>query len=225
MTFEKLLRSISTAASQMLGILRKSCRVFHYILLLGRCFRGFVLPVSEYWFLVWCSTAYTHINYGQCSRWCQFVNLGWLWVKHCTSSICGSVMYAEQIMWNPMHPRGGSIPGPYVPVRVTRDVFSLMITPMRHLAAETPSPAGLLFPCQYLWGTITVTPYSMVLDWRVSRTGPMNFYWPTCSLHFCFLLFSLSFLSFYELVLLGWGLRIGMVLIAFSQPIGIANIF
>ena len=45
MTFEKHLHSISRAASQRLGILRKYWRVFHDRALLGRCFRGFVLPV------------------------------------------------------------------------------------------------------------------------------------------------------------------------------------
>ena len=48
MTFEKHLRSVSRAASQRFGILRKSWRVFHDRSLLGRCFRGFVLPVLEY---------------------------------------------------------------------------------------------------------------------------------------------------------------------------------
>ena len=42
---EKYLRSVSKAASQRLGILRKSWRVFHDRSLLGRCFRGFVMPV------------------------------------------------------------------------------------------------------------------------------------------------------------------------------------
>ena len=37
MTFEKHLRSVSRAASQRLGILRKSWQVFHDRLLLGRC--------------------------------------------------------------------------------------------------------------------------------------------------------------------------------------------
>ena len=45
MTFEKHLRYVSRAASQRLGILRKSWQVFHNRLLIGRCFRGFVLPV------------------------------------------------------------------------------------------------------------------------------------------------------------------------------------
>ena len=48
LTFEKHLRSVSRAAFQRLGILRKSWQVFHDRLLLGRCLRGFVLPVLEW---------------------------------------------------------------------------------------------------------------------------------------------------------------------------------
>ena len=62
MTFEKHLRLVSRAASQRLGILRKSWRVFHDRLLLGRCFPGFVLPVLEYCSAVWCSAADTHLK-------------------------------------------------------------------------------------------------------------------------------------------------------------------
>ena len=62
MTFEKHLRSVSRAASQRLGILRKSWQVFHNRLFLGRCFRGFVLPVIWYCAAVWCSAADTHLR-------------------------------------------------------------------------------------------------------------------------------------------------------------------
>ena len=62
MTFEKHLRSISRAVSQRFGILRKSWPVFHDISLLVRCFRGFVLPVLEYCFTVWWSSADTHLQ-------------------------------------------------------------------------------------------------------------------------------------------------------------------
>ena len=55
MTFEMYLLSVSRAASQRLGILRKPWRVFHDRSLLGRCFSGFVLPVLEYCSAVWCS--------------------------------------------------------------------------------------------------------------------------------------------------------------------------
>ena len=62
MSFERHLRSVSRAASQRLGILRKSWQVFHDRSLLGRCFRGFVLPVLEYCSSVWCSAADTHLR-------------------------------------------------------------------------------------------------------------------------------------------------------------------
>ena len=47
-TFVKHLRSVSRAASQRLGILRKSSWVFHDRSLLVRCSRGFVLPWSSF---------------------------------------------------------------------------------------------------------------------------------------------------------------------------------
>ena len=61
MAFEKHLCSVSRAASQILGILRKSWRVFHDRSLLGMCFRGFVLPVLEYCFTVWYTAAAAHL--------------------------------------------------------------------------------------------------------------------------------------------------------------------
>ena len=42
--------------------LEQSWRVFHDRLLLGRCFRGFVLPILEYCSAVRCSAADTHIS-------------------------------------------------------------------------------------------------------------------------------------------------------------------
>ena len=61
-TFEKHFRSVSSAASQRLGILRKSWQVFHDRLLIWRCFWGFVLQVLEYCSAVWCSAADTHLR-------------------------------------------------------------------------------------------------------------------------------------------------------------------
>ena len=59
LTFEKHLRSVSRAASQRLGISKKSWRVFHDKLLIGRCFWSFVLPVLECCSAMWCSAADT----------------------------------------------------------------------------------------------------------------------------------------------------------------------
>ena len=80
-----------------------------------------------------------------------------------------------------MHPLYGAIPGRYVPVRLHAVLWPHSGTLMRLLAAEPRSTAGLLFPYQYICGTILVTPHSMVWDWRASREGLMNFYWPSCS--------------------------------------------
>ena len=44
MTFEKHLRSVSSAAAQRLGIMRKSWQVFHDRSLLVRSFWSFILP-------------------------------------------------------------------------------------------------------------------------------------------------------------------------------------
>ena len=114
MTFEKHLRSVSRAASQRLGILRKSWRVFHDRLLLGRCFRGFLLPVLEYCSAVWCSAADTHLRLLH-----RVVNGAWFLngsVLHCDLAHRRSVAVLcmlYKIRCNPMHPLYGT-------VRVTR---------------------------------------------------------------------------------------------------------
>ena len=54
MTFENHLRSVSTAASRRIGILRNFWLVFRNQSLLVRSFRGFVLPDLEYCSAVWC---------------------------------------------------------------------------------------------------------------------------------------------------------------------------
>ena len=53
MTFEKHLRSLSSAAAQRLGIM---------ISVLPRSFWSFVLPVLEYCSVVWCSAANSHLK-------------------------------------------------------------------------------------------------------------------------------------------------------------------
>ena len=62
MTFEKNLCSVSSAAAQRLGIMRKSWQVFHDRSLLLRSFWSFVLPVLEYCSAVWCSATDSHIK-------------------------------------------------------------------------------------------------------------------------------------------------------------------
>ena len=109
------------AASQRLGILRKSWRVFHDRLLLGRCFRGFVLPVLEYCSAVWCSAAEAHLKLlDRPVSGARFLTGGVFEcdIAHRRSVAVMCMLY--NIRCNPMHPLNGALPGPYVSVRVTR---------------------------------------------------------------------------------------------------------
>ena len=160
--------------------------------LLGKCFLGFVLPVLQYCSAVWCSAADTHL--GGTSF------LGRVWVWHCTSSICGSIMYhVQDQVWS-------DAPSLWSSARAVCAMAGYMLCfnrtsiffIMRLLAAEPRSSTGLLFSFHYLCGTILVTQYSIVWDVRVSRAGPMPFYLPSCLLHFRLILFSLSLHS------MGW---------------------
>ena len=121
LTFEKYFRTVSRAVSQRLGILRKSWRIFHDRLLIGRCFWDFVFQVLEYCSAVWCSAADAHLKLldrvvsGAC-----FLDGG---VLNCNLSHRRSVavlFMLYKIRCHPMHPLCGALPVPYVRVRVTR---------------------------------------------------------------------------------------------------------
>ena len=130
-----------------------------------------------------------------------------VWVWYCTSSFCDSIMYAVQDQVKPDAPFTVLYLGRMCQCGLHVVLWSYIGTLMLLLAAEHSSTTGLLFHCQYLCGTILVTPYSMVWDRRVSRDGPMPSYWPSCLLLFWLQLLSFSLPSFYGLVLWGWGIR------------------
>ena len=110
---------LSRAASQRLGILRKSWQVFHDRSLLGRCLRGFVLPVLEYCSAVWCSAADTHLRLlDRVVSGARFLT-GCVFecdLAHHRSVVVLCMLY--KIRCNLMHPLCGALPVPYVPVRV-----------------------------------------------------------------------------------------------------------
>ena len=101
-----------------------------------------------------------------------------------------------------------------MPVRVTQGV---VVRTSAHLCAS--SLQGLVVPQDFyshfsifIWNDLGDPVFDCV-GLAVSRAGPAG-----CSLHFCLLLFSLSLLSFYGLVLWGWGLRIDWMLVALFKP-------
>ena len=120
-TFEKHHRSVSRAASQSLGILRKSCRVFHDRSILRRFFRGFILPVLEYCPAVCCSAADTHLKLMDREVCGAHFPAGVVLECDVAHRLTVTVLCMHyKIRCNPMHPLYGAPHGPYVIVRVTR---------------------------------------------------------------------------------------------------------
>ena len=192
---------VSRAASQRLGILRKFWRVFHDRSLLGRCFRGFVLPVLEYCSAVWCSAVDTHlILLDRAVSVARFL-----------TGVCLSVTLLIVDPWQScvFFIRSGATRCTILMVLyldhmcqcVLHAVLWSHIGPLMHrLSAEPRSTAGLLFPSRCPSGTILLTQYSMVWDWRVSRAGPMPFYWPKLLYTYHSLILFFPFSSFCLLV-------------------------
>ena len=111
--------------------------MFHDRSLLGRCFRGFILPVLEYCSAVWCSAANTHLKLlDRTVSGARFLAGG---VFECDISHRRSVAVLcmlYKIRCNPVHPLNGALPGPYAPVRVTSCAMVYIGTLMHRLAAE-----------------------------------------------------------------------------------------
>ena len=96
-------------------------------------------------------------------------------------------------------------------------LWSHIGTLMHRLAAEPCSTAGLLFHFRCPSGTILLTLYSMVWDWRVSRAGPMLLYWP--KLLYPYYSFSISLLSVYTV---GWYCGAGVFLLIFCISLSLS---
>ena len=90
-----------------------------------------------------------------------------------------------------------------MPARVTHGALVVNIgTRLRLLAVELLSTIEPLCPSQYLFGTILVTQYLMVWDWRLLRAEPMLSCWP--NLLFLFVSYNFFFFFFHGFVVYGW---------------------
>ena len=119
-TFEKHLPSVSSAAAQRLGIMRKSWQVFHDRSLLVRSFWSFVLLVLEYCSAVWCPAADSHLKLlDRVVRSAGFLAGGVLECNLAHRRSVAELCMLFKIKSNPMHPLSGALPLPYVPARVT----------------------------------------------------------------------------------------------------------
>ena len=134
MTFEKQPRSVSSAAAQRLGFMRKSWQVFRDRQVLVRSFWSFVLPVLEYCSAVWCSAADSHLKLlDRVVRSAGFLAGGVIECNLAHRRSVAELCMLFKIKSNPMHPLSGALPLPYMPARVTRGA----LVAHRHLFAPT----------------------------------------------------------------------------------------
>ena len=99
---------------------------------------------------MWCSAVYTHLKLlDRAVRVARFLTGGVFEceISHRLSVAVMCMLY--KIRSNPIHQLNDALPGPYLPLRVTRGALvAQRYTIMHHLAAEPRSIAGLLFPIQ-----------------------------------------------------------------------------
>ena len=143
-----------------------------------------------------------------CSQWCQFLNCGCVVCDLAHRRSLAVLCMPYKIRCNPMHPLHCALPEPYtVPVCVTRGA----VITHRHIYAP---PRCRTSQYRMTFILLSVSLWNVVGDPVFDGVGLAGFKSRV----------SLSLLSFYVLVLWGWGLRTHRVLIALSQPCT-ANLF
>ena len=154
LTFEKHLRSVSRAASQGLGILRKSWRVFHDRFSRWAIYHGIL--ARTYCSAVWCSAADTHLKLldrvvsGACFLAGGLLNCN---LSHRRSVAVLCMLY--KISCNPMHPLCGALPVPYLPVWVTRGALIAHRYTYAPPRCRTPQYRSTFFPLSAsLWNDL-----------------------------------------------------------------------
>ena len=143
------------------GFLRKSGQAFHDKLLLGRCFRGFVLSVLEYCTAVWCSAAaHLKLLYRAVSE-ARFLT-GGLFECDIAHRRCVAVLFMLYKMnCNPLHPLNGALLGSYVRVRVTCGTLVADRYTYAPPRCRTSQHRRNFIPSQCRSGTILLTPCSL----------------------------------------------------------------
>ena len=124
-TFEKHVRSISSAVAQKIGLLRKSFKIFGDISVLRKCFNSFILPCLEYCSPAWSSAAPSHLKLlDRNVRACKFL-IPDLEIDLCHRRSVSSLCMLHKIFHNPNHPLKCKLPLPFQPGRVTRYALNM----------------------------------------------------------------------------------------------------
>ena len=217
MTFEKHLRSVSSAAAQRLGIMRKSWQVFHDLSLILRSFWTFVLPVLEYCSAVWWSAADSHLKLlDRVVRSAGFLAGGVLECNLAHRRSVAELCMLFNIKSNQMYPLSGALPLRYVPACVTRGALVAHRHSFSPPRCKTSQYCRSFVPLSVsLWNDLSDSVFDGVgVAGFKSRANAFLLAWSALS----FLSPTVfSFPSFQDLVVWGWGLWTDSVL-TLSRP-------
>ena len=174
--------------------------------ILWRCFKGFVLPVLEYCSAVWCSAADAHLRLlDRVVSGASFLTGDEFECSLAHRRSVAVLCMLFKIRCNPIHPLYGALPVPHVPVRITRGaVFAHRYTYAPPRCRTSQYHRTFILLSLSLCNDHSDPVFDGV-GLAFSRAVPMPFYWPSRSLTFCLLVFSLFILSFYGLVFVGLG--------------------
>ena len=204
----------------LIGTLRKSWRVYHDRSLLGRYFRGFVLPFLEYCSAVWCQAADTHLKLlDRAVSGARFITGGVFEcdIAHRQSLAVLCMLY--EIRCNAIRPLNGAHPGPYVPVRVTRRALFayrlvyLCPASQQNLAVPQDFYVLLSVPLERSCGH-----HIHVVELAGFRSRANCFYWHKLLYSYYILLLFFNFSSFcLQVGIVGLGSSADRVFITLSQ--------
>ena len=123
--FESHLRSVAASASQKLGILRKTYKVFSDPALIIKCFWSFLLPVLEYCSPVWSSAAACHLQLlDRVVRLANELCAGHIECDLEHRRLVASICMFYKLRDDCAHPLNSLLPNRRAPIRVTRLALS-----------------------------------------------------------------------------------------------------
>ncbi len=123
LTFETHINNITSQLSSLIGLLRKSIKIFNNQSIAIKCFYSYLLPIFEYCSPVWSSAASCHLNalnrvLRQIQSLIPTLNID---LEHRRSVATLCMFY--KVFHNPHHPVNYLLPPPYVPTRFTRQAM------------------------------------------------------------------------------------------------------
>ena len=155
LTFEKHITNITSTLSRLIGLLRKSLKIFNSQDIAIKCFFTFLLPIFEYCSPVWSSAADCHL--ALLDRVLRQVKILIpslkIDLKH-RRSVASLCMFYK-IFSNDFHPVRLLLPGPYVPTRMTRHNSLLNSKALRPTKCESSQFQRSFIPsCISTWNLL-----------------------------------------------------------------------